>query len=114
MDRDREKFSLIRQTVRNFITKEVDPLAEQIEETENIPKELLEKAAEIGLFGLSIPEEYGGMGIGMLGKVMVYEELGRSSNAFASVIGCHNGIGTVGIVELAQPGTEGTVFAQNG
>lgn len=102
MDNGLEKFSLIRQTVRNFVTKEVDPLAEEIDRQEKVPEELLAKAAEIGLFGLSIPEEYGGMGLGMLGKVMVYEELGRTSNAFTSIIGCHNGIGSVGIVELGN------------
>lgn len=100
MDKDLEKFSLVRQTVRNFVSKEVDPLAEEIERQEKVPEELLAKAADIGLFGLSIPQEYGGMGIGMLGKVVVYEELGRTSNAFTSIIGCHNGIGSVGIVEL--------------
>lgn len=102
MEQELEQFSLIRRTVRNFVEQEVDPLAQQIEERESIPGELLAKAAGIGLFGLSIPQEYGGMGLGMVGKVSVYEELGRTSNAFASVIGCHNGIGSVGIVELGN------------
>lgn len=102
MEQELEQFSLIRRTVRNFVEQEVDPLAQQIEERESIPGELLAKAAGIGLFGLSIPQEYGGMGLDMVGKVSVYEELGRTSNAFASVIGCHNGIGSVGIVELGN------------
>jgi acyl-CoA dehydrogenase len=102
VDQELEQFSLIRRTVRNFVEQEVDPLAQQIEERESIPGELLAKSAGIGLFGLSIPQEYGGMGLDMVGKVSVYEELGRTSNAFASVIGCHNGIGSVGIVELGN------------
>lgn len=76
----------------------MDPLAAEIDRREEVPRELLAKAAAIGLFGLSIPQEYGGLGLGMLGKVLVYEELGRTSNAFTSIIGCHNGIGSVGIV----------------
>ncbi|MDR7076078.1 acyl-CoA dehydrogenase [Neobacillus niacini] len=58
---------------------------------------------EIGLFGLSIPAEYGGLGIGMVGKCGIYEEIGRTSNGYTTVIGAHTGIGSVGIVEM---GTE--------
>ena len=97
-----EEIYLIRQAVRNFVTKEVEPLAAQMEEEDHIPKQLLDKAAEIGLFGLSSPQEYGGMGAGMLGKVLISEEIGRGPNCFATTIGCHNGIGSVGIVEFGN------------
>lgn len=97
-----EELNIIRQTVRNFVKKEVEPLAEQIEEEDQVPRALLDKAAEIGLFGLSMPQEYGGLGAGMVGKAMIYEELGRGPNAFSSIIGCHNGIGSVGIVEFGN------------
>lgn len=66
------------------------------------PKHILQGAAELGLFGLSIPQEYGGLGVGMLGKTMIYEQLGHGPNFFSSIIGGHNGIGSVGIVELAN------------
>ncbi|AET66525.1 acyl-CoA dehydrogenase [Desulfosporosinus orientis DSM 765] len=97
-----EELNIIRQTVRNFVKKEVEPLAEQIEEEDKVPRTLLDKAAEIGLFGLSMPQEYGGLGAGMVGKAMIYEELGRGPNGFSSIIGCHNGIGSVGIVECGN------------
>lgn len=97
-----EELNIIRQTVRNFVKKEVEPLAEQIEEEDQVPRALLDKAAEIGLFGLSMPQEYGGLGAGMVGKAMIYEELGRGPNGFSSIIGCHNGIGSVGIVECGN------------
>ncbi|KAA5655120.1 acyl-CoA dehydrogenase family protein, partial [Pseudomonas aeruginosa] len=58
---------------------------------------------EMGLFGLSIPEEYGGLGLSMVGKCAIYEELGKTHNGYTTLIGAHTGIGTVGIVEL---GTE--------
>ncbi|AFM39762.1 acyl-CoA dehydrogenase [Desulfosporosinus acidiphilus SJ4] len=97
-----EELNIIRQTVHNFIAKEVEPLAQQMEEEDMVPRSLLDKAAEIGLFGLSTPQEYGGLGAGMVGKVMIYEELGRGPNCFTSIIGCHNGIGSVGIVECGS------------
>lgn len=97
-----EEIHLIRQAVRNFVTKEVEPLADQMEEEDEVPRHLLTKAAEIGLFALSSPQKYGGLGAGMLGKVMISEELGRGPNCFSTVIGCHNGIGSVGIVEFGN------------
>jgi len=102
MEVTQEEINIIKQTVRNFITREVEPLAEQMEEEDKIPRSLLDKAAEIGLFGLSTPQEYDGLGAGMVGKVTIYEELGRGPNCFTSVIGCHNGIGSVGIVECGN------------
>ncbi|MBC2721530.1 acyl-CoA dehydrogenase family protein [Desulfosporosinus sp.] len=93
-----EELNIIRQAVRTLIKKDVEPLGEQMEEEDKVPRSLLDKAAEMGLFGLSIPQEYDGLGAGMLGKVMIFEELGRGPNCFVSIIGCHNGIGSVGIV----------------
>jgi len=93
-----EELNIIRQAVRTLIKKEVEPLGEQMEEEDKIPQLLIDKAAEMGLFGLSIPQEYDGLGAGMVGKVMIFEELGRGPNCFVSLIGCHNGIGSVGIV----------------
>ncbi|WP_096181704.1 acyl-CoA dehydrogenase family protein, partial [Effusibacillus lacus] len=73
-----------------------------IEENNEIPPKIVEKAKEMGLFGLSIPEEYGGLGVGMVGKCAIYEELGKTHNGFTTLIGAHTGIGSVGIVELGN------------
>ncbi|MHB1651707.1 MAG: acyl-CoA dehydrogenase family protein [Desulfitobacteriaceae bacterium] len=97
-----EDIKMIRQLVRTFVSRKVEPLAQQIEEENVVPTSLLEGAAELGLFGLSIPQEYGGLGVGMLGKCMIYEELGHGPNFFSSIIGGHNGIGSVGLVQLAN------------
>ena len=51
----------IRQMVRNFVENEVEPFAQQIEEEDRIPEHLIAQAKELGLFGMSIPEEYGGI-----------------------------------------------------
>ncbi|NMA69248.1 MAG: acyl-CoA dehydrogenase [Desulfitobacterium sp.] len=98
MDLSTEELNIILQTVRTFMKKEVEPLAEKMEEEDEIPRSLLDKAAEMGLFGISIPQEYGGLGTGMVGKASIFQELGKGPNCFISVIGCHNGIGSVGIV----------------
>lgn len=98
-----KEIEMLKQTVKEFVYNTVDPRAQEIEEKDEIPEELLDMIRELGLFGLSIPEEYGGLGIGMVGKCAVYEELGKTHNGFTTVIGAHTGIGTVGIVEM---GTE--------
>ncbi|MEK3936205.1 acyl-CoA dehydrogenase family protein [Sporosarcina sp. FSL W7-1349] len=92
----------IKQMVRNFVDKEVEPLAQQIEEEDHIPGHLVETAKELGLFGMSIPEEYGGIGLSVVGKAAVLGELGRSSNGFATLISAHTGIGSVGLVRLGS------------
>lgn len=90
----------MRRTIRDFVEHEVEPLAMQIEEEDRVPDHILDKSKELGLFGLSIPEEYGGIGLDMLGKCAIYEELGKTINGYTTIIGAHNGIGSVGIVEF--------------
>jgi acyl-CoA dehydrogenase len=89
--------------IRRFIRKEVDPRSRWIEENDQIPEDLLQKARELGLFGLTIPEEYGGIGLDLAGKCAVEEEMGKTNYGFATVIGNHTGISTTGIVALGTP-----------
>lgn len=98
-----EELVLVLKTVKDFVDNEVDLLAQQIDEDDHIPEKIIQMAKEMGLFGLSIPEEYGGIDVGMIGKCLIFEQLGRTANGFTTLLGAHNGIGTVGIVEL---GTE--------
>lgn len=88
--------------LRRFIRDEVDPRSRWIEENDAMPEELLQKAREMGLFGLTIPEEYGGSGLDLAGKCAVEEEMGRTNYGFATVIGNHTGISTTGIVALGS------------
>ncbi|ADG06004.1 acyl-CoA dehydrogenase family protein [Kyrpidia tusciae] len=97
-----EEIQMLKQTVKDFVYQTVDPRAKEIEDKDEIPLEIMEMSKELGLFGLSIPEEYGGLGIGMVGKCAIYEELGKTSNGFTTVIGGHTGIGSVGIVEMGN------------
>lgn len=93
----------MKQMVRNYVEREVEPYAQQIEEEDKIPQHLIEQAKELGLFGMSIPEEYGGIGLNAVGKATVLEQLGRTHNGFVSLISAHTGIGSTGLVKLASP-----------
>ena len=90
------------QEVRRFIQKEVDPRARWIEEHDAVPDELVRMARDMGLFGITIPEQYGGIGLDLSGKCAIEEEMGRTSYAFATFLGNHTGIGTAGIVALGS------------
>ncbi len=56
-----EDITLLQQSVRDFVQYEVEPIAMEIEETDEIPQRIMEVSKEMGLFGLSIPEQYGGI-----------------------------------------------------
>ena len=88
--------------IRNFVEKDVEPLAQQIEEEDLIPQHLVEMSKELGLFGISIPEQYGGIGLNTVEKATVLEQLGRTHNGFVSLISAHTGIGSTGLVKLAS------------
>src|SRR3954451_1861583 len=88
--------------IRRFIRSEVDPHSRSIEENDEIPADLIGKAREIGLFGLTIPEEYGGIGLDLAGKCAVEEEMGKTNYGFATIIGNHTGISTTGIVAVGN------------
>ncbi|MGW8426380.1 acyl-CoA dehydrogenase family protein [Peribacillus simplex] len=92
----------IKEMIRNFVEREVEPYAIQIEEEDTIPEHLVEKAKDLGLFGISIPEQYGGIGLNAVGKATVLEQLGRTHNGFVSLISAHTGIGSTGLVKLAS------------
>jgi acyl-CoA dehydrogenase len=97
-----EDIKALKNTVKDFIYNTVDPKADEIEEKDYVPEEIMQMSKEMGLFGLSIPSDYGGLGIGMVGKVAIYEEIGKTSNGYTTLIGAHTGIGTVGIVEMGN------------
>ncbi|WP_126424900.1 acyl-CoA dehydrogenase family protein [Brevibacillus marinus] len=97
-----EDIVALKDSVRDFIKAEVDPHANEIEELDAIPENIMKMSKEMGLFGLSIPEEYGGLGLDMVGKCAILEELGKTHNGYTTVIGAHVGIGTVGIVEMGS------------
>lgn len=97
MIRDPETQSLLEDGVRRFVHEVLIPREAEVAETDQIPAELIEQMKELGLFGLSLPEEYDGLGVTMEEEVRIAFELGQTSPAFRSLIGTNNGIGAMGI-----------------
>ncbi len=98
MAMDAETFDQLLDTVSRFVEERLIPLEHQVAETDAVPDELKAEMAELGLFGLSVPEEYGGIGLTMEEEVRVGRILGRAAPAFRSVFGTNVGIGSQGIV----------------
>ncbi len=104
MIRDAETLAGILGSIRRFVDDTLIPREHEVAETDDIPADIIEKMRELGLFGLTIPEEYGGLAVTMEEEVGIAFELGRTSPAFRSYIGTNNGIGSIGIM---LDGTEG-------
>ena len=85
-------------TVRRFVTERLRPLEAKVSEDDAIPAEVVEEMKGLGLFGLSIPEEFGGLDLSMEDECLVGVELGRTSPAFRSAFGTNVGIGSQGLV----------------
>jgi len=88
-----EERRLIQQTARAFAMKEVLPLANKLDpEKGDIPPDLIQKLADMGYFGIVIPEQYGGMGLGAFEYCLITEELARAWVSVASLIARGNGL----------------------
>lgn len=98
-----EDLRIMQATIRRFVEKDLEPISRKVEEEGRIPEKIVQKMRELGLFGLPIPEEYGGLGLSTLGEILIYEELTKTNAAFRSRIGTSNGIGSMGIL---MDGTE--------
>lgn len=98
MIRDTETLKQLLDTINRYVRERLRPLEAQIAEDDAIPDEIVDEMREMGLFGLTIPEEYGGLGLTMEEEALVAMELGGTSPAFRSLIGTNNGIGSAGLV----------------
>ncbi len=103
MIRDQDNLNQLLSAVNRFVRERLIPNEELVEETDSIPEEIVKDMRELGLFGLSLPEEYGGLGLTMEEEVNVNFEFSRTSPAFRSLIGTNNGIGGQGIVIDGTP-----------
>ena len=97
-DQISDKERTMRRKVKLFVEEELNPISLQVEISGEIPPEIVEKMQELGLFGLSIPKKYGGLGLSTLSEIMVYEELTKTNACFRSRIGTSNSIGSMGIL----------------
>ncbi|WP_445503473.1 acyl-CoA dehydrogenase family protein [Microvirga sp. G4-2] len=85
-------------SVRRFVDERLIPEEMRVSRADAIPEATVEEMRRLGLFGLSVPEVYGGLGLSMEEEVSVMLELGRASPAFRSLIATNVGIGSQGIV----------------
>src|SRR5262245_64515191 len=95
---------LLRDTVRQFALEHVAPVAEELDREKRFPYEIVGGLAELGLMGMTIPEEYGGGGTDTISYALAIEELARVDSSVAVTVAAHHSLGTLPIYLF---GTEG-------
>ena len=98
MIRDHETINQLVGLIERFVRERLVPNEERLAEEGKLPEDILEEMKALGLFGLTIPEEYGGLGLTMEEEILVAIALGRTSPAFRSIMGTNNGIGSAAVV----------------
>jgi short/branched chain acyl-CoA dehydrogenase len=98
-----EEQQLVRETVREFARNRVAPVAAELDREQRFPYDLVAELAELGLMGMTIPEEYGGAGADTLAYAIVVEELTRIDSSLAITLAAHHSLGTLPIYNF---GTE--------
>jgi alkylation response protein AidB-like acyl-CoA dehydrogenase len=87
-----EEQRAIQETAREFARREVDPIVDEIDESQKFPREVIRKAGELGFLGIIFPEEYGGAGLGYIEYVLVVTELSRIDPSVGISIAAHNSL----------------------
>jgi alkylation response protein AidB-like acyl-CoA dehydrogenase len=88
----------LREGIRQFLQREVAPVVEAMDESEEFPAETVRKMQREGYFGVPIPEEYGGLGLGKVGYCIMLEELGRVDASHGAIVGAHTSLGATSIL----------------
>ncbi|MBD7966295.1 acyl-CoA dehydrogenase [Fictibacillus norfolkensis] len=89
-----EEQKMMQKMVRDFAQKEIAPAIEHMEETEEFPRHLITKMAELGLMGIPIPEEYGGAGMDFTSYIIAINELSKVSATIGVILSVHTSVGT--------------------
>jgi short/branched chain acyl-CoA dehydrogenase len=97
-----EEHELVRRTVRDFAVERVAPAAEELDREHRFPYELVGELAELGLMGMTIPEEYGGAGADTLSYAIAVEELTRVDSSVAITVAAHHSLGTLPIYQFGS------------
>ena len=88
-----EEQNLIRETVRDFAEREIKPVAKDLDEKSEFSHDLTKKMGELGIFGMYLPEKYGGQGLDYLSYVIAVEEIARIDSSQAATLAAHNSLG---------------------
>ncbi len=92
----------VQRMVRDFVEQEVYPIAEEMEARDEHPEKIVEQMKEMGLFGLTVPEEYGGAGLDLMTYALVVAELSRGWMSLSGVLNTH----FMGVYLLQKHGTD--------
>lgn len=98
-----EEHQMIRETVRNFAEREIKPVAQELDEKAEFSVELTRKMGELGLFGIYLPQKYGGQEMDYISYIIAVEELARIDGSQAATLAAHN---SLGVGPLYYYGTE--------
>lgn len=93
---------MFRATIRDFVAKQITPVAQEWERTDRYPTEIVATMKELGLFGMTVPAEYGGLGIDMISFAIVFEEIAKGWMGVAGILGSHS----LACWMIARHGTE--------
>ena len=105
---DAEIRAALIEQVRRFVTEKCVPIEAQVSEEDEVPQDVVDEMKNLGLFGIAVPEEYGGLALDMETEALVAMELGETSPAFRSVAGTNIGIGSQALVLF---GTDAAPYA---
>lgn len=97
-----EEQLLFQTTIRRFVDTEIRPVAREWEQSGRYPTEIVESMKRLGLFGMTVPVDYGGMGVDFVSMAMVFEEISRAWMAIAGILGSHS----LSCVMIARHGTD--------
>ncbi|PZQ61212.1 MAG: acyl-CoA dehydrogenase [Sphingomonas taxi] len=100
---DPDTFDALIEAVRRFVAERLRPLEAQVEADDAVPESIIAEMRDMGLFGLSIAPEHGGLGLSMTEEARVAIEMGRTTPAFRSAFGTNVGIGSQGLVMAGTP-----------
>jgi acyl-CoA dehydrogenase len=103
MPLSKESLQELLSVVARFVKERLVPLEGAVAESDKVPDAVIDEMKAMGLFGMSIPEEYGGLGLTMEEEVLVAFELGHTSPVFRSTLGTNNGIGSQAIIMFGTP-----------
>lgn len=87
-----ETYDLLRQSVREFVSREVLPIASRMDQADEFPVDLFKKMGKLGFLGVTIPEKYGGSGMDYRAQAIIEEELGYASASLALSYGAHSNL----------------------
>ena len=88
-----EKYEMVRMAVREFAESEVKPVAGELDEKEEFSVSLTQQMGDIGLFGMTVPEEYGGQGLDYISYIIAMEEIARVDGSQAATLAAANSLG---------------------